>query len=67
LRAWERDPSPDLSGTMAALDRALGRAEKFGQWLEGGSTRDPKPFPEDPMHGQAPPPEPPPSDAEGAL
>ena len=35
LRAWERDDSPDLSGTMAALDRALDRAESFGRLLGG--------------------------------
>jgi AcrR family transcriptional regulator len=28
LRAWERDENPDLGITMAALDRALDRAEK---------------------------------------
>ncbi len=50
LRAWERDDSADLSGTMAALDRALVRAEQIGQWLDRGSTpRGPKPFPEDPV------------------
>ncbi len=35
LRAWERDDSPDLSGTMAALDRALDRAESLGRMLGG--------------------------------
>jgi AcrR family transcriptional regulator len=34
FRAWENDPSPDLSATMAALDKALGRAEQAAQWLE---------------------------------
>jgi hypothetical protein len=48
-RAWERDESADLSATMAALDRALARAERFGAWLEGGDAAStPKPFPEDP-------------------
>jgi hypothetical protein len=48
-RAWERDESADLSATMAALDRALARAERFGAWLEGGEAAStPKPFPEDP-------------------
>jgi len=28
LRAWKDDSSPDLSGTMAALDKALDRAEQ---------------------------------------
>jgi ubiquinone biosynthesis protein COQ9 len=36
LRAWERDDSADLSGTMAALDAALRRAERFAGWLGGG-------------------------------
>ena len=34
LRAWLADESADLSGTMAALDRALGRAEQFGDMLD---------------------------------
>jgi AcrR family transcriptional regulator len=47
LRAWDRDDSADLSGTMAALDRALARAEEIGQWLErGAAAARPKPFPE---------------------
>ncbi len=33
VRAWMRDDSPDLSGTMAALDRALDRAEAIGRTL----------------------------------
>jgi hypothetical protein len=49
LRAWERDDSADLSGTMAALDRALARAEQIGRWLDRDSPPPgPKPFPEDP-------------------
>ncbi len=48
LRAWLADGSADLSGTMAALDRALGRAEQFGDMLDGGGGAPrPKPFPED--------------------
>jgi AcrR family transcriptional regulator len=35
LRAWERDESADLSATMAALDTALGRAERAVRWLRG--------------------------------
>lgn len=31
-RAWERDASPDLAGTMAELDRALTRAERAEGW-----------------------------------
>jgi hypothetical protein len=54
-RAWERDESTDLSSTMAALDRALARAERFGAWLEGGeAASSPKPFPEDPAADPTP-------------
>jgi AcrR family transcriptional regulator len=35
LRAWERDDSADLSGTMAALDAALRRAGRVAAWLGG--------------------------------
>jgi hypothetical protein len=50
LYAWERDDSVDLSSTMAALDRALVRAEQVGQWLDRSSTPPaPKPFPEAPV------------------
>ena len=34
VRAWERDDSTDLSGTMAALDVALLRAEQAAAWLK---------------------------------
>jgi AcrR family transcriptional regulator len=37
LRAWERDDSADLSGTMAALDAALRRAARLAAWLGSGS------------------------------
>ncbi|GBQ90264.1 TetR family transcriptional regulator [Asaia krungthepensis] len=30
LRAWEKDESADLSQTMAALDQALDKAERYG-------------------------------------
>ena len=33
VRAWDRDDSADLSGTMASLDRALDRAERFGRMV----------------------------------
>ncbi len=33
VRAWDRDDSADLSGTMAALDKALDRAERVGRLL----------------------------------
>jgi ubiquinone biosynthesis protein COQ9 len=35
VRAWERDESEDLSGTMAAIDTALRRAEQISSWLHG--------------------------------
>jgi ubiquinone biosynthesis protein COQ9 len=44
VRAWAADRSPDLSGTMAALDKALGRAERMAAWLPGGR-RDARPSP----------------------
>ncbi len=40
LRAWERDESDDLSGTMAALDAALRRAGRLAAWLGGGGAAD---------------------------
>ena len=48
LRAWRTDDSPDLSGTMAALDRALTRAEQAAGWLGQPAAPEPgpKPFPE---------------------
>ena len=51
LRAWQTDESPDLSGTMAALDRALTRAEQVAGWLHrapqaAAPEPQPKPFPE---------------------
>lgn len=36
LRAWERDESPDLSGTMAAVDGGLEQAVRAEGWLPGG-------------------------------
>ena len=33
LRAWKDDQSPDLAGTMAALDKALDQAERFSSML----------------------------------
>ncbi len=33
VRAWDKDDSPDLSGTMAALDKVLDRAERVGRML----------------------------------
>jgi hypothetical protein len=53
LRAWEKDDSADLAGTMAALDRALARAEQFAGLLDRAAPapepEGPKPFPEVPI------------------
>jgi hypothetical protein len=47
LRAWRKDESADLSGTMAALDRALQRAEQAAGWFRGKAAEPaPKPFPD---------------------
>jgi ubiquinone biosynthesis protein COQ9 len=35
IRAWDRDDSDDLSGTMAAVDVALQRADQVASWLHG--------------------------------
>lgn len=42
VRAWQRDESADLSGTMAAVDTGLDRADQFGGWTErhGPTARD---------------------------
>jgi ubiquinone biosynthesis protein COQ9 len=61
IRAWQKDESADLSTTMAALDRALGHAERAAGWLGGSRTAPAAPPPEPPMAEPPPPPEPPPS------
>ncbi|TCH96800.1 TetR/AcrR family transcriptional regulator [Roseococcus sp. SYP-B2431] len=40
LRAWEKDESADLSATMAALDRALDRADRIARMF-GFAPREP--------------------------
>ncbi len=35
VRAWRMDESPDLTATMAALDKALDRAERAAEWIDG--------------------------------
>ncbi len=45
VRAWRRDDSADLSGTMAALDAALRRAERLASWLPGGNRMEAPPAP----------------------
>lgn len=49
LRAWERDTSEDLSTTMAAVDSALQRAERFANWMSG--TKPAPPPPPEPAEG----------------
>lgn len=49
VRAWDKDDSADLSGTMVALDKALDRAEWLGPMLDrplfgqGGTEMEPMP------------------------
>jgi hypothetical protein len=45
VRAWQTDESMDLSTTMAALDRALGQAERAAGWLGGSPAAPPEPPP----------------------
>lgn len=41
LRAWAKDDSADLAGTMAALDKALDRADQIARSLDRSSTPAP--------------------------
>ncbi len=43
IRAWEKDESEDLSGTMAAVDSGLQRAETLASWLGGKPAASPSP------------------------
>jgi ubiquinone biosynthesis protein COQ9 len=55
VQAWQKDDSPDLSATMAALDRALSRAEQAAGWLSPRRAADPvaaEPTPEMPFTEQ---------------
>jgi ubiquinone biosynthesis protein COQ9 len=64
LRAWQRDETADLSGTMAALDTALSRAEQAAGWLGGRSgAAEPAEAEEadKPVEEAEPPAEPPPA------
>jgi ubiquinone biosynthesis protein COQ9 len=45
VRAWERDESDDLSATMAAVDAALGRADRVASWLSRSVRTAPPPQP----------------------
>jgi hypothetical protein len=49
VRAWQADETADLSTTMAALDKALARAEQAAGWFGRASPAaepGPKPFPD---------------------
>jgi hypothetical protein len=39
VRAWRTDDSADLTATMAALDKALSRAERAADWFEARKSR----------------------------
>lgn len=62
VRAWERDDSEDLSGTMAAVDTALQRAEQVASWLHGRPDAPPPPPPVVNGAGELDPAHPPPAD-----
>ncbi|MFL1463522.1 TetR family transcriptional regulator [Roseococcus sp. DSY-14] len=52
VRAWQEDDSTDLSATMAALDKALDRAEKAARWLRlDGPEAEAPPVAEPPASG----------------
>jgi AcrR family transcriptional regulator len=59
VRAWERDESDDLSGTMAAVDTALQRAEQVASWLHGQRRVAPPPSAPAPGAGELDPAHPP--------
>jgi AcrR family transcriptional regulator len=60
VRAWEKDASEDLSGTMAAIDTALQRAEQVASWLHGDKRKVPPPAEPTPGVGELDPAHPPP-------
>jgi ubiquinone biosynthesis protein COQ9 len=59
VRAWQRDESDDLSATMAAVDAALGRADRVASWLSGSVRSAPPPPPAAPGAGEIDPSDPP--------
>jgi len=60
LRAWQGDETTDMSHTMAAVDTALQRAERFAGWLGGGSRPAAPPPGDEIPPGEPPSPESPP-------
>jgi AcrR family transcriptional regulator len=61
IRAWDKDDSEDLSGTMAAVDSGLQRAENLAAWLNVRSPAPPPP-PINPGAGEIDPSDLPPDD-----
>lgn len=59
VRAWQRDELDDLSATMAAVDAALGRADRVASWLSGSVRSAPPPPPAAPGAGEIDPSDPP--------
>ena len=64
LRAWDKDESEDLSGTMAAVDKALEQAEQMASWLhrpkpDAATPPPPPPPPVNPGAGMIDPTDPP--------
>jgi ubiquinone biosynthesis protein COQ9 len=56
MRTWRGDETEDLSATMAALDKALGRAEQAAEWLGwSGKAATPPPVDTEPDIGLAEP------------
>ncbi len=51
-RAWARDDSPDMPGTMAALDRALNRVAQLEDWWQSRTTRPEPPIPDFPTDAE---------------
>lgn len=57
VRAWQSDESTDLSATLAALDRALSRAEQAEDWFGGRAPSPKSPPPDDTNPPPSPQPE----------
>lgn len=60
VRAWRNDGGEEMSATMAALDRALRRAERMEGWLRDGpgASRPAEPATDDAPFESPPPPAP---------
>lgn len=51
VRVWIRDDTPDLSHTMAALDKGLARAEMIARSLDPAARKSPPPPVDEPENG----------------